>query len=420
MAATEWQQWVGFVIALVIVLVGVFLISWLGSVIVRAIARRREWAGMLIDRARWPVRAVLLVTGLWIAIETTLPDTELRAELDHLMLILLIASGTWLVCELLLVFTDVSASRHRTDVADNQAARRVQTQLQIVRRLIVVGGVVVGIGAILLTFDSVRAVGASVLASAGILSVIFGLAAQSTLANLFAGVQIAFNEAIRVDDVVVVHGEWGRIREITLSYVVVVTWDERTVVLPCTFFTTESFENWTKYGSALIGSIDLDVDWRISTDAMRNELDRVLAHAELWDHKTSVLQVTDATGGLVRVRVLVSANDSAALWDLRCQVREELVEWVRDIDRLALPQQRVLIGDTVEHDEAPTAAGIGTRGEAERAGLFSGSVEAEERAAEFTAAIPVQEGAVSPDGADRSASDGADRSATDAGERPAR
>ena len=326
------------------------------------------------------------------------------------MLILLIAAGTWLVCELLLIFIDVSASRHRTDVADNQAARRMQTRLQIVRRLIEVTGVVVAIGAILLTFDSVRAVGASVLASAGILSVIAGLAAQSILANLFAGVQIAFNEAIRVDDVVVVNEEWGRIREITLSYVVVVTWDERTVVLPCTYFTTQTFENWTKYGSAIIGSVELDVDWRVSTDAMRKELDRILERAELWDRKTSVLQVTDATGGLVRVRVLVSANDSAALWDLRCIVREQLVEWVRDADRGALPRQRVLIGDAAEHDEAPT--GPRARIKSERAGLFSGSADAEERAAEFTAAIPVQQ--------DAAAQNDGDRSVGEAGERPAR
>ncbi len=391
MFGIEWQTWLGFAIVLVIVLAGVFVVSAIASLIVRAIARRKDWAAKLIDRARWPFRVFVLVSGIWIAIAIAFPDTAWRPVVDQVMLIALIAVSAWLVSELFLFLTDVSAKRYRTDVADNQRARRIQTQLQVVRRLVVVVIIVVAIGAILFTFPAVRAVGASVLASAGIISIIAGLAAQSTLANLFAGVQIAFSEAIRVDDVVVVNTEWGRIREITLSYVVVVTWDERTIVLPCTYFTTQPFENWTKYGSALIGTILFDVDWRVSTDAMRAELDRVLAGTKLWDGRTKVLQVVDATGGFVQVRVLVSANDSATLWDLRCLVREQLVEWVRAADPGGLPQHRVLIGDTAEHDVPTTGARKPIHGEGDRAGLFSGTPDAEERAAGFTQAIPVQD-----------------------------
>lgn len=402
---STWEPPAVLAVVLVAVAASVFVVSAIASVIVRAVARRRDWATILIRRARWPFRTVLGVAGLAIAIAIAFPDEPWRPAVDHVMLFALIAAGAWLSAQVLLFLADVGERRYDIGVADNRVARKVHTQLQVVRRLVVVVVVLVAIGAILLTFEGVRAVGASLLASAGIASIIAGLAAQSVLANVFAGVQLAFSEAIRVDDVVVVEGEWGRIREITLTYVVVMTWDERTLVLPCTYFTTKPFQNWTKYGSALIGSVELDVDWRVSTDAMREELDRVLEHTDLFDGRTKVLQVTEATGGLVRVRVLVSAHDSAALWDLRCLVREELVEWVREQDRDALPAQRVLLGEPfVEgsgEGRADAAAEPGLPAEAaprERAGLFSGSEEAEQRASEFTAAIPVVEAPESADG----------------------
>lgn len=395
---STWEPAAVFALVLVAVAVSVFVVSAIASVVVRAVARKRDWARILIRRARWPFRTVLGVAGLAIGIAIAFPDEPWRPAVDHALLIALIAAGAWLTAQVLLFLADVGERRYDVGVADNRVARKVHTQLQVVRRLVVVVVVLVAIGAILLTFDGVRAVGASLLASAGIASIVAGLAAQSVLANVFAGVQLAFSEAIRVDDVVVVEGEWGRIHEITLTYVVVMTWDERTVVLPCTYFTTKPFQNWTKYGSALIGSVELDVDWRVSTDAMREELDRVLEGTDLFDGRTKVLQVTEATGGLVRIRVLVSANDSAALWDLRCLVREELVEWVREHGPEALPAQRVLVSEPGDGAaiEGPTDAAAEPRTPAEpapreRAGLFSGSEEGEQRASEFTAAIPVVE-----------------------------
>lgn len=365
MGSSWWQSWSAFAIAVAAVVAAVFVLSWAASAVVRSIARRRAWAAMLIDRVRWPFRAVLLVAGLWVAVAVAFGGAGWRGPVDHAFLIALIATGAWLVCQSFLFLADLGVARYDIAVTDNRVARRARTQLQIIRRLVVVTIVVVAIGIILFTFEGVRALGASVLASAGVASIVAGLAAQSVLANLFAGVQIAFSEAIRVDDVVVVEGEWGRVREITLTYVVVVTWDQRTVVLPCTYFTTRPFENWTKYGSALIGAVEFDVDWRVSTGEMRGELDRVLAGTELWDGRTSVLQVTDATGGLVRVRVLVSANDSAALWDLRCMVREALVEWVSNADQAALPRQRVLVGGGSGSDGAAgeRVGGASTEGE---------------------------------------------------------
>lgn len=383
-----WSTLLTFTLALASALIAVFVVSAIASLIVRTASRHRAWATTLIKRARWPFRVTLLAVGVWVAVAISFPDAEWREVADHALLIALISSGAWLVCQLLLFVADLSLSHYSMDVPDNRVARRLHTQLQIVRRLVVVIVVIVAIGASLLTFDGVRAVGASVLASAGIVSIVAGLAAQSVLANVFAGVQLAFSEAIRVDDVVVVEGEWGRIHEITLTYVVVMTWDQRTVVLPCNYFTSTPFQNWTKYGSELVGAVEFDVDWRVSTDGMRNRLSQVLAETPLWDGRTEVLQVTDATGGMVRVRVLVSSADSAALWDLRCVVRESLVEWVRDQDVSSLPTQRVLVGEPIQNPRPHRGAEAPAESR-ERAGLFSGTADGEARASEFTAAIPV-------------------------------
>jgi len=272
-------------------------------------------------------------------------------------------------------------ARYRTDIPDNKVARRMQTQLAIVRRLAVVIITILAIGAILLTFPGVQAVGTSVLASAGLVSIIAGLAAQSTLANVFAGIQLAFSDAIRVDDVVIVEGEWGKIEEITLTYVVVHIWDDRRMVLPSTWFTSKPFQNWTRNTSELLGSVEFDLDWFVSIASMRDELDRILERTAIWDGRASVLQVTDAVGGMVRVRILVTAVDAPTLFDLRCAIREELVEWIQR-QASGLPRQRVEIVEAAPKPRAGTHT--------EPIGLFTGTVEAQERATVFTSSIPIQ------------------------------
>lgn len=240
----------------------------------------------------------------------------------------------------------------------------------------------------LLTFPAVQTIGASLLASAGIASIVAGLAAQSVLANLFAGIQLVFSDAIRVDDVVVVDGEWGRVGEITLSYVVVDIWDQRRLILPCTYFTTQPFENWTRRDSELLGSVEIDLDWRVPVDDVRDHLATVLARTELWDGRTGIVQVTDAVGGFVRLRVLISAADSPGLWDLRCIVREELVEYIRDAAPDSLPVQRLVLAGAAHEATADAPSPAPTAGR-EREGLFTGSEDAEERHTLFTQAIPL-------------------------------
>ena len=376
----DWHSWLGIVIAVVIALVAAVVVAAITKLVVVGATKRREWPRALTKRARHPYRLLLAVIAVWAAVNFSAPD---MGWVDHTFLIALIAVGAWFVGAMAGFGLDQAMGRYRIDVPDNRVARRVQTQLAIVKRLAYAVIVIVAIGSILLSFPEVQAVGASVLASAGILSIVAGLAAQSTLANVFAGVQLVFSDALRVDDVVVVEGEWGRIGEITLSYVVVDLWDDRRLVLPCTYFTTKPFENWTREGSELLGAVELDVDWRVSPSLMRAHLASVLGETNLWDGRASVLQVTDAVGGLVRIRILVTAADAPTLFDLRCFVREAMVGWIQSVAPDALPVQRVMM---TEQDAALPAAKHETP---EATGLFTGSIEAEERAAHFTQSIPV-------------------------------
>ncbi len=347
----------------------------------RSVARRERWASVLSRRTKHPFRVVLLVAMLWTAFATSVPDTDAfpwRDVVSHVFLIAVIGTGCWLACEIAIFLESLGLHRYRTDVPDNRVARRVKTQVLVLRRLTVAVLVVIAVGAILLTFPGVEAAGASVLASAGLISVIAGLAAQSTLGNVFAGMQLAFSGSIRVDDVVVVEQQWGRIEEITLTYVVVHLWDDRRFVLPSTYFTSTPFENWTRTNSELLGAVEFDLDWRVRPGDMRAELERILDRTELWDRRTQVLQVTDALQGFVHVRVLVTAHDAPSLFDLRCYVREELVAWIQRTHPDAQPVQRVMM---VEEVAAPRRRGTST---AASSRLFG---DQDDRAAMFTGPI---------------------------------
>ncbi|WP_233563648.1 mechanosensitive ion channel family protein [Cryobacterium tepidiphilum] len=408
----DWQTWLQFILAVVAALVAAVVATLLVTLIVHLVARRRDWPRALVRHTRVPFRSLVVVLGLWFAVANFFPLPDSLTLLNHLFTIAVIGTGAWLLGQFLLFVEDLGVARYRIDVPDNRVARRIRTQMLIVRRLTIVVIAVVAIGSVLLTFPAVRTVGASLLASAGVASIVAGLAAQSILANMFAGLQLAFSNALRVDDVVVVEGQFGRIEEITLSYVVVRVWDDRRLVLPCTYFTTQPFESWTRRSSQLLGAVDFDLDWQVPPAAMRAQLAVILDRTPLWDQRTSVLQVTDAVGGFVHVRILVSAVDAPTLFDLRCLVREEMVTWLQQKQPAGLPRRRVqLLGAEAASDERATDAAPHETGEggrrwhpehvpddadeaadsaahgAERGGLFTGSKEAEERAGQFTGAI---------------------------------
>lgn len=327
------------------------VVAEVGYRVLRTAARRmppgqtsgRVLAGAMLRRAHRPAQLLVALVAARFAVLATTDDGTWRAALLHALLIVIIVGAGWLVASMLMAVADTVQSRFRIDVPDNQEARRAYTQMIILRRLGVAAVTVLAIGVALTTFDAVRAFGATLIASAGLAGVIAGLAAQTTLGNVFAGLQLAFGDALRIDDVVVVEGEWGRIEEITLSYVVVSIWDQRRMILPSSYFTTTPFTSWTRREAQILGTVDLDVDWSVPVPQLRAELERLVREHPLWDARAVALQVTKVSGPLVTVRALVSAADGPRVWDLRCAVREHLVEWVRTHHPHALPRMRAEI-----------------------------------------------------------------------------
>jgi small-conductance mechanosensitive channel len=349
----DWTLLTDIGIALLIALVAVVVVVAIISLIVRIVARK--WAGVYatFGPARRRFRILLLLIALWIALVIALPQDLWLDVYMRIFVILTIAAGAWFISAVVRILFDRLLQRYDVTGPDNHVARRMQTQITIIRRLAAVLIVILAFSAILLTFPGAQAAGASLLASAGLVSVVAGLAAQSSLANVFAGMQLAFSDALRIDDVVIADGEYGRVEEITLTYVVVNTWDLRRLVLPSTYFTTTPFQNWTRESSELLGTVYLDVDWTVSPAAVREELDRILAETEMWDGRASGVVVTDATGGLVQIRALVSAANAPTMWDLRCLVREKLVQWVHDQRPDILPRSRVTSrNQSIERAEA--------------------------------------------------------------------
>jgi hypothetical protein len=348
---------------------------------VNRLGRKSPLLADLARTAHRPFRALVVVYAVQQALRSGVGDFAGRDIVLHLLVLGIIAAAAWLVGALLLVLEDVALAKWRTDVPDNLKARRVRTQIVMLRRVTVAAIVAVTIGVMLMTFPDVRALGASVLASAGVISVIAALAAQSTLGNLFAGLQLAFSDAVRVDDVVVVEQEWGRIEELTLTYVAVQIWDDRRLILPTSYFTTKPFQNWTRTGSAVLGTAEIDVDWSAPVEELRTELRTVCEGTELWDGRVCVLQVTEAVGGMIRLRALVSAPDAGALWDLRCLVRERLVAWVWEHRQDILPRLRA---DTSPPGAPAPAHTAPVASAGERDGLvFGGSSEGVLRGAQF-------------------------------------
>jgi hypothetical protein len=366
------------------------------------IGRRSTVICDIAELTRMPVRAALVVFGSSIAVQRTSdPADSWPGWLDHTLQILLIAALTWLLAGLVLVAERRAIARYGGGdveiVDEDRQWRRIRTQVTVLRRLAMALVIILGGAAILMTFPRFSDIGTTVFASAGVLSVVAGLAAQTSLGAVFAGMQIAFSGAIRVGDVVQLeNGQWwGRIEEITLSYVVVRLWDERRLVLPCTYFTTEPFENWTRSATEIMGAVEFDVDFSVPFADMRAELDRLLSESDLWDGRRGVLQVTDAVGGMVRVRIVVSAPNAGALFDLRCAVREGMVNWVQH--RGVLPTQRIEAAETITEVEPRRDDGDG---ETKRvaSSLFSGSPEADARARAFDDNADREDDFASPNG----------------------
>jgi small-conductance mechanosensitive channel len=322
------------------------VVAWVTAVLVgRAASGAGRRAGdpvwvSLQKRCRWPFRLALMVAAIMVVLPDSTPDRRWAEAVSHAFTVLLIGSVSWLLVQLSAVVEDVAAVRMPSDVGDNRHARRLRTQIVVLRRVLVAIVIFVAIAAALMTFPRGRTLGASFLASAGVLGIVAGLAAQTTLGNLIAGLQIAFTDPIRIDDVVVVDGEWGRIDEITLTYVVVRTWDNRRLILPVSWFTQNVFQNWTRHESRVLGNVILHVDFSVPVERLRAEMQRLVEASPLWDRRDWVLQVVDTTPTTMVLRGLMSSADAPSNWDLRCEVREQLLDFLQRNYPESLPRLR--------------------------------------------------------------------------------
>ena len=327
--------------------VGVVL-SVLLSALARKALSKAATASSILARVRRPGHFTFAAWGAWAGLGIALINphlsewngTSITTFLMHVLLIVALACLTWMAYAAAWVFEDAAKARQDSDQG---RSRRFETQAQVLRRLTQSIIVVVGIVAIIGTFEVARQAMTTVLASAGVISVIFGLAAQQTLGNVFAGLQLAFTDAIRVGDVVVAGDkhETGSVEEITLSYVVVRIWDERRLIIPCRYFTQTPFENWTRRAAAQLGTVELKLDWSAPMTLIRTKVEQLLTSTDLWDGRTWGVQITDSDEYTVTVRVLVSAKNSGHLSDLRAFLREQLISWIVTEEPWARPAQHI-------------------------------------------------------------------------------
>ncbi|MEV7383416.1 mechanosensitive ion channel family protein [Streptomyces lydicus] len=294
----------------------------------------------LLRRCRIPLQVVLgaaLLRGSYDQSGLTVAK-EHAAGIGQVLTLVLIAATAWLVVRAAAAIVESSYSRYAASARDIARVRRVRTQVTLIQRVVTAVVIVVSAASMLLTFPEMQAFGTSVLASAGLLGIVAGIAAQSTLGNLFAGLQIAFGDMVRIGDTVVVDGEWGTVEEITLTFLTVRTWDERRITMPVSYFTGKPFENWSRGGAQMTGTVLFHLDHSAPVEKMRQRLLEILQECPEWDGRSWSLVVTDTTPTTVVVRALVTARDSDAIWTVRCTVREQMLEWLRTEHAYALPR----------------------------------------------------------------------------------
>ena len=326
--------------------VAVLVAAWIGHGLLVRLARRlgaRSRSGVddvVIDSFARPSRLMML-SFVALAAAPALPLSAGALELVRRAIgLVLIAAFGWMLAGAARMLRGLVEARYDVTVADNLRARRVRTRAGILYRIALAIIAVLVICLMLMSFPSVRHVGLTLFASAGLAGLAIGAAAQPALKNLIAGIQLAFTEPIRLDDVVIVEGEWGRIEEIRLTYVVVRIWDDRRLIVPVSRFLESSFQNWTRQTSDLLGTVHVYLDYRVPVEALRRRLGEIVAASPLWDGRVCVLQVTDLKERTVELRALVSAADAGRAFDLRCEVREQLLGFVRDAYPESLPRLR--------------------------------------------------------------------------------
>jgi small-conductance mechanosensitive channel len=333
-----------------------------GRIATFLVPRAGDFGAIVMRHIRLPSRFLLPLLfgrfGLGVGVAGGLIGTAWVPTIGRVLEGLIVIVATWLVVRVVDAIEEVLVRDADIDVADNLEARRLRTRVTLLRQMLTAAVVVIGIAMFLLLHPAFRVLGTGILASAGIAGIVIGIAAQQPVRNLLAGVQIAITQPFRVDDVVIVESEWGRIEEITLTYVVIRIWDLRRLVVPIGYFLEKPFQNWTRTSASILGTALLHVDYTAPVEAIRSKLREVAEASPLWDGRVCGLQVTDLRERTMELRALVSAADAGNAWDLRCEVRERLIEFLQSEYPEALPRFRAeaTLAGGGEIDESSPAA----------------------------------------------------------------
>ena len=338
-----------WLVATAVIAVALMLALLAHGIIVRTMRRtigtRHPRVRALLTNSKGPLRLGLMVLAASVAVRIAPMDNDTAAVLGGILNVAFIALLGWIALTAVQIMSQVYLQQFRLDIADNLLARKHVTQVRILKRATDVLIVIMTVGAALMSFEAVRQYGVSLFASAGVAGLAIGLAARPLLSNLIAGIQIAVAQPIRLDDVVIVEGEYGTVEEITTTFVVIKLWDWRRMVLPLSYFIEKPFQNWTRETSALIGSVYLYVDYTVPVARLRDRLEEIVRETPLWDGRVVALQVSDTKERTVEIRALVSATSAPTAWDLRCEVREKLIAFLQQEYPEALPRTRQLVVD---------------------------------------------------------------------------
>ncbi len=346
-------------VASAMILVGAAAVALLLHAAILALVRRlfqerRPLLRSVLDATKGPTRLALLLVALAIALPPAPLGADTKDVLARLLGFGVICLVGWMAATALRLAADIYLRRFHVDVADNLLARKHVTQVRVLLRVLEVVIALVTVGFALMTFNAVRQFGVTFFASAGVAGIVAGLAARPIMSNFLAGVQLAITQPIRIEDAVIVENEWGWIEEITFNYVVVRIWDLRRMVVPLSYFIEKPFQNWTKTGGELIGGVHLYVDYTAPIEAIRKKLTEIVSQSKLWNGKVVNLQVTESGETTIQLRALVSADNSSAAWNLRCEVREKLIDFLQREHPYALPRRRYENGSppVVEAEQA--------------------------------------------------------------------
>lgn len=330
---------VGLGLMCVAILCALILHKLIRALAKRAIGARRSLAVLILEATSGPTRLALCLAAVAVVMPAAPLNDELRGDLTHLFAVGSIALIGWISMRAVDLASTQYLLRYH-DIAENLPARKHVTQVRVFKRVIDTIVVIVAVSAALMTFDSVRQYGVSLFASAGAAGLVVGLAARPLLSNLIAGVQIAVTQPIRIEDAVIIENEWGWVEDIASTYVVIRLWDWRRMVVPLSYFIERPFQNWTRDGASLIGTVLLHVDYAADVPRIRERLEKAVRESRLWDGAVVNLQVVEADPRTIQLRALVSARNAPQSWDLRCEIRETLVAFLRNEMPEALPRDR--------------------------------------------------------------------------------